>query len=101
MSGLATLTAVTEGVVLVFGGGITLFAYRAARRTGSDALRLFAVGFATVTAGALLGGMLNYAPGIGPHAGVLLGNLFIAVGFAVLGYSLYAEHGDSPAVDPG
>jgi hypothetical protein len=25
----------------------------------------------------------------------------IAVGFAVLGYSLYAEHGESPAVDAG
>jgi hypothetical protein len=76
--------------------GITLFAHRAARRTGSDALRLFAIGFGAITIGALLGGGINYAPGIGLRTAILLGNLFIAAGFAVLGYSLYV---DSPSGD--
>lgn len=99
MFGLATLAAVTKAVVLVFGGAITLLARRAATRTGSSALRLFSVGFAAITIGTLLGGAVAGIPGIDVRAGDLLGNLVVAAGFAVLGYSLYAGGGGSPPAD--
>ena len=83
-----------KAVVLVLGGLITYFAYRAFRRTRSSSLRSFAIGFGTITLGALLGGGFDQLAGLGLEAGVLVQSLLTAVGFAVLAYSLYDRHED-------
>jgi hypothetical protein len=92
-----------------------MFARRAAGRTAPDALRLFAVGVGAITAGAILGGAVNLAPGIGPKTGVILrppdrrhppapgpassSALFAAAGLAVLGHSLHVDRGRSGPPD--
>lgn len=87
---LTALTAVAKGVVLVLSGTITLFAYRAARRTGSEALRLFAIGFAVISLGALLGGGVHLLSSYDIRIGIVVQSLLTAIGFTLLAYSLYA-----------
>ncbi|MFB6295271.1 MAG: hypothetical protein ABEH66_00295 [Halobacteriales archaeon] len=92
---LATLTVVAKVVVLVLGGMITGLAYRAAKRTGSAALRLFAIGFAVITLGALLGGVVHLFSSLDIRVGILAQSLLTAIGFTLLAYSLYATHLDT------
>ncbi|MCL9815073.1 DUF7521 family protein [Natranaeroarchaeum aerophilus] len=75
-------------VIFVFGGAITVFAYRAFTRTGSKRLKALSVGFGMATVGTLVS--------IGGHQlgllalldAVALQSLATAAGFVVLAYSL-------------
>ena len=88
---VATAIVVAKTGILVLGGLITLFSYRAYRRTGAPALRILAVGFGVVTFGSLLGGVLDQLLAIGFGMSVLIDSLLTLFGFIVIFYSLYAE----------
>jgi hypothetical protein len=110
MSPHATVLVALQTIILLLGGSITYFAYKAHQRTGARPLWYLAVGFGIVTLGTILGGVVDQvirfsmvggsggslaAGGVGDIsvAGVALviESALTAVGFAVIVYSLYTE----------
>jgi hypothetical protein len=86
---LTPFIVAAKAVAVAVGCGITLFTYRASRRTGSVALRTLAVGAALVTASVAVGGGLDRLLGVGLETGVLLSSALSVAGFLTLAYSLY------------
>ena len=84
------LVSIANAATVLTGGAIAVLAYRAFRRTGSAALRAVAVGFGFVVAGSIGGGVVHLLAGNVP-LGVAIQSAFVAGGFAILLYSLYAE----------
>lgn len=80
---------VAKTVTVVLGTVLTLLAARAARRTGSPALRALAVGIGLVTVGALVGGAVHQVLGVPLAVGVAVQAVCTGIGFAVLTYSVY------------
>jgi uncharacterized protein YjeT (DUF2065 family) len=88
-----TYLDIAQGLILVFGGVVVFYAGRSFRRTKSQAMLLLGIGFAFVTAGAAVAGLLfNF----------VTSNLIIvqtsqaslqAVGFFVIVYSLAKAKG--------
>jgi hypothetical protein len=74
---------------LLAGGFVTLTAARAARKTGWTGLVYLASGFGIVTLGSLLAGVADQVFGLAIHDALLVESALTAVGFAVIGYSLY------------
>jgi len=99
MSDIATVVVVAKAVVLPLGAGITFFAYRAYRRSGAPAMRSFAVGFAVVTLGSVLGGGFDQLVGVGLETGLLVNSVLTAVGFTILARSLYVTDSRLEAED--
>lgn len=91
MTEFAGYIIAAKSIVLVLGGLITHLAYRAAQRTGSRALRWFAVGFGIITLGAIVGGALNWFGGLPLGTAILVESLLWAVGFGVLAHALYVR----------
>ena len=91
MIDLTPFIVAAKVVVLVLGGVITHLAYRAFRRTGATALKLFAIGFGVITVGALIGGGIDQLAGFGLKVGVFVQSALTAIGFIVLAWSLYAR----------
>jgi hypothetical protein len=89
MTDIATVVVFAKAVVLPLGVGITFLAYRAYRRTGAAAMRSFALGFAVLTLGSVLGGGLDRLAGVGLDVGLLVNSVFTAAGFVILARSLY------------
>ena len=88
---LESAIVVTKTVTLMLGSLITLFSYRAYRRTGATALQALAIGFAIVTVGAILAGVVDQFTGLGFLVGALLQSTLTLVGFAVITCSLYVD----------
>lgn len=88
---VSTLLVAAQTATLVFGGAITVLAFRAYRRTESLALYALAVGIGLLTAGSLVGGVLHQLFGSAIETGVVVQSCFTAAGFAVLTYSLYTD----------
>jgi hypothetical protein len=86
-----TAIVATKTLTLVLGGLITYLAYKAYRRTGAGSLRALAVGFGIVTLGTLLAGVVDQLLPGAFQLGLLVESALIALGFAVIVYSLYAE----------
>jgi len=83
-------------LVLVLGGLITHFSYKAYRRTGMPQHRWLALGFAVITVGAIAGGVVDIVAGMyfGEdllYTSVLLSSSMTAVGLGVILYSLYVR----------
>ncbi|MFB6107728.1 MAG: hypothetical protein ABEJ82_02660 [Haloplanus sp.] len=91
MSQLDLVLAVIKTATLGLGGLITVLSYRAYRRTRAAPLRALSVGFALVTLGALLAGMVHQFTSLGLTYSVVLESTLTLLGFAVITYSLYAE----------
>lgn len=91
MSTTTTLITLLKTLTLLLGGLITYHAARAYRRTGSRALRALAAGFAVVTTGAILAGVLDQLVPVPPSAAFAVESAFTTAGFAVIIYSLYVE----------
>lgn len=89
MIGHLLVLVVLKTLNLVFGGLISLYAYRAYRRTGSPALRAVAVGFAVVTVGAFLAGFVDLFLPLTAEAAQLVEAAFTTVGFGVILYSIF------------
>ncbi|ELY65883.1 DUF7521 family protein [Natrinema versiforme] len=83
--------AVVKTLVLVVGGIITYFAFKAYRRTRQRALGYLAGGFGLVTLGFVLAGMLYELLGVDLVTGILLESLLVLAGFVVIAYSLYVQ----------
>ncbi|RQG95224.1 DUF7521 family protein [Natrarchaeobius chitinivorans] len=86
----AIALAVVKTLVLVVGSLITLFAYRAYRRTRQPALGYLATGFGLVTLGLVFAGMFYELLEVSLRLGLLLESLLMLAGFLVIAYSLYA-----------
>ncbi|MFB6096325.1 MAG: hypothetical protein ABEJ74_02930 [Haloferacaceae archaeon] len=86
-----TAVAVVKTLTLVLGGLISYRSYRAFQRTGSAPLRALSIGFAIITVGTFLGGIVDVLSPFGIAAGVLLSSSLTLVGFAVIVYSLYMD----------
>ncbi|MFB6148340.1 MAG: hypothetical protein ABEJ48_01625 [Halobacteriales archaeon] len=84
----ALLTIIKTGNLLL-GGLISLYAYRAYRRTGSSPLRALTIGFAIITAGAFLAGIVDQILPLAATNALLIEGLFTALGFGVILYSLH------------
>jgi hypothetical protein len=88
---LQTAIVVLNGIILVLGGAITYFAYKAYSRTGDPSLRGLMIGFGFVTAGALFGGIAHQLFELALDTGIVINAGLTAAGFAVITYSLYVE----------
>ena len=88
---MALLLAVVKTLVLVVGGVITYFSFKAYRRTRQRALGMLALGFGLVTLGLVLAGMLYELLNVQLALGILLESLLVLVGFLVIAYSLYMQ----------
>lgn len=84
-----TLILVFKSLTLLLGGLITLLAYRSYDRTGSRALGALAAGFGIITLGSFLGGVVDQVLDAGFQFGLLIESVLVAIGFAVVVYSLY------------
>jgi len=80
---------VLKTVTLLLGGLITLLAYRAYRRTGAQPLWYLSLGLGIVTLGSLLAGVVDQVLQAGFQFGQFVESALIALGFAVIVYSLY------------
>ncbi|SER53076.1 DUF7521 family protein [Natrinema salaciae] len=85
----AIALAVVKTLVLIVGGVITFFAYKAYRRTQQPALGYLTFGFGLVTLGLVLAGMLYELLSVPLMTGILLESLLVLAGFLVIAYSLY------------
>ncbi|AEH35750.1 DUF7521 family protein [Halopiger xanaduensis] len=88
---IAVALAVVKTIILVVGGIITYFAFKAYRRTRQRALGYLAVGFGLVTLGFVLAGMFDLLLDVELVLGVLLESLLVLAGFLVIAYSLYVQ----------
>ncbi|ELZ28672.1 hypothetical protein C474_14289 [Halogeometricum pallidum JCM 14848] len=93
MTWMGTAIVVVKTVILLLGSGITYIAFKAYRRTGAPSMRALGIGFGTVTLGALLAGIANQLLSVSLEAGVLINSVLVAIGFAIIMYSLYLERG--------
>lgn len=84
------LVSIANAATLLTGGAIAVLAHRAFRRTESAALRAVAVGFGFVVLGSIGGGVIHLVGG-NVRLAVTIQSTFVAGGFAILLYSLYAE----------
>jgi|APHM01.1.fsa_nt_gi hypothetical protein len=90
---VGTAIAVTKLGTLVLGGLISYLGWQAYARTGAAPLRALAVGFAIVTAGAAVGGVVDQFVFTAQSTlwGILISSVLTLVGFGVITYSLYME----------
>lgn len=88
---VAIALAVVKALLLLVGGVITYFSFKAYRRTRQRALGFLALGFGLVTLGFVLAGMLYEILGVSLETGILLESLLVLAGFVVIAYSLYAQ----------
>jgi hypothetical protein len=85
----AVALAVVKTLVLIVGGVITSFAYKAYRRTRQPALGYLTLGFGLVTLGLVLAGMLYELLTVPLMTGILFESLLVLAGFLVIAHSLY------------
>lgn len=85
------ILVVSQTAIVVLGGSISYFAYKAYNRTANPALRALSIGFGIVTVGAVSAGVLHHLLSVQLEAGIAINSVLTAVGFAVVTYSLYVE----------
>lgn len=91
MSEITGLIVVLKTLSVALGGLITYFAFRAYRRTGARPLRWLSIGFAVITFGAMLGGIIDQLLVTTREWAIVMESLLAVVGFGIILYSLYAE----------
>lgn len=90
MDGFQAYSLGMTAVCSVFGGLVTYYAFRAARRTGQRALWFLALGMGLVAAGAIATGGIYISLDLEISRWVGVVSTLSAIGFVILGYSLYA-----------
>ncbi|QIB73688.1 hypothetical protein GL213_10735 [Halogeometricum borinquense] len=88
---LATALIVVQTGILIIGGLITYFSYKAYRRTGESSLYALTLGFGIITFGAIIAGALDIVLNVNLVKGVLVDSVLTLIGFAIIMYSLYVE----------
>lgn len=91
MTWVDTAIVVVKTMILLLGSGITYIAYRAYRRTGMPSLRVLGIGFGIITFGVLLAGIAHQVISVSLEMGILINSVLVAVGLAIVMYSLYLE----------
>lgn len=91
MTEITTLIVGLKTVTLLLGGLITYFAYKAFRRTEARSLQYLALGFAIVTLGSMLGGVVDQLLALPREIAIVTESGMTVIGFAVIVYSLYVE----------
>lgn len=81
--------AAVKSLNLLLGDVITYYAYRAYRRTGVTALGAVSVGFAIITFGVFVAGLVDQLPLLHSELALIIEAVFTAVGFSAILYSLY------------
>jgi hypothetical protein len=76
-------------ISLLFGGFITYLAFKAYRKTGARSLGALSLGFAIITTGTFLAGVVDQVLDAGFQTSQLIESALIALGFLVIVYSLY------------
>ena len=79
---------VAQALILVFGGVVVFYASRAYGRSKSQAMALLALGFAFVTVGALVAGILYNVGTVDLDTVITVQAYSQAVGFLIIVYSL-------------
>lgn len=93
MMWIGTAIVAMKTLILLLGSGITFIAYRAYRRTGTRSLRALGLGFGIITFGAFLGGIAHQILSVSLDMGILINSILVAIGLAIIMYSLYLERG--------
>ena len=88
-----TAIVIVKTVILLLGSGITYIVFRAYRRTGTTSLRVLGIGFGVITFGVLLGGIAHQLLSVSLEMGILINSVLVAIGLAIVLYSLYLERG--------
>ncbi|MFB6200949.1 MAG: hypothetical protein ABEI98_02955 [Halorhabdus sp.] len=83
--------AVIKAIILLLGGGVTCIAFKAYHRSGDRSIGVLGIGFGVITIGALVTGIANQLFSVSLEIGVLVNSVFVAVGLAVIMYSLYMQ----------
>jgi hypothetical protein len=86
-----TAIVAVKTITLLLGALITYFSFKTYRRTGARSLRALAAGFGVVTLGSLLAGVLDQVFRLQLQIGLFVESSLLAVGFAIIVYSLYVE----------
>lgn len=77
-------------IALFLGAFIVYLAYRGYRRNASKPLLYVALGFAFITAGTLLEGLMYVILGSDILAAIAIGGVLTVIGFVAIIYSIYA-----------
>jgi hypothetical protein len=89
---LSTIVLIAaKTVTLLCGVILTTLTFRAYRRTDATAMRALSLGIGLVTVGGVLAGTLNQVFDTSIRISMTVESVFIAGGFLVMTYSLYAE----------
>jgi hypothetical protein len=81
--------AIVKTLLLLTGGAVTFFAYRAYARTKDRSLGMLATGFGLITLGVLSAGFSSELLEQSLAVGVLVESLLVLAGMLVIAYSLY------------
>lgn len=86
-----SLVIVLKTITLLLGGLVTVLAVKAYWRTTANGLRFLAVGFAIITIGALLAGIIDQLLSLHRNTALVVESTLTALGFAIIAYSLYTD----------
>jgi hypothetical protein len=89
-SQLFWLTTFTKIIALILGAFIVYLAYRGYKRNSSKPLLYVAFGFALITAGTIIEGMLYVMVGSELLTAIATGTTVMVLGFVVIIYSIYS-----------
>ena len=89
-SQLFWLTSFTKIVALVLGAFIVYLAYKGYKRNASKPLLYVALGFALITAGTIIEGILYVMIGSELLSAIATGTAVMVLGFVVIIYSIYS-----------
>ena len=84
---------IAQVLILLFGGVVVFYAYRAYGRTKSAAMLLLALGFACVAAGAVVAGLLYNLNSTDLSTPITVQAYSQAIGFFIIVYSLARAKG--------
>ena len=83
-------TSIMRVIALFLGAFIVYLAYRGYRRNASKPLLYVALGFAFITAGTLLEGIMFVVLGSDILTAIAVGGVLTVIGFVAIIYSIYA-----------
>lgn len=86
-----TAIVAVKTVILLLGSGITYIAYRAYRRTNARSLGVPSIGFGVITFGVMLAGVVHQILAVSLGIDILINSVLVAIGLAIVLYSLYLE----------
>ncbi len=90
LSQLFWLTTFTKFVALILGAFIVYLAYKGYKRNSSKPLLYVALGFALITAGTIVEGILYVVLGSELLSAIATGTTVMVLGFVAIIYSIYS-----------